>query len=725
MNWTRFIIRTQQDIEDMQIRYRRATPQLVGFDTETTGLHIMKDKPFLMIFGYIGARGEREVYTCDLEMNPTIAHSFLDMMYHLCSTAPYVYAWNTKYDLHMLCNYGKPYPHRNLADGQTLVRLTQMADDNTSGITALKSVAKRYVTKDADTDQQLVKEQLKQLRASRTNLLKMALKPHGWTKKQVDDFLKDKTNLVDDLPEEVAEVFRAWQREYPEPTYADIDRPTLTQYGSRDVELMLDFVEKAYPVMVNRGGLKIFEQECRLIPHMLKMERVGFNVDRQYLFDCKEKTRQYLIRKREELCQIVGEPIKVSQSKRIMELYLEKWGITLPSSDEANLNLVMKSEAPDDAKRFAKLIVHLRTVEKWYSTYICGMITKTEFDGRLYTQSNQNGAVSGRFSSDFQQMPKDPLKSEEGEELFYPRRAVKPTGGGWNHIYYFDYSQIELRIQAHYTILISGGDRNLCRAYMPFECYRIVYIEGERVKEQFDYNNPEHLNQWNTGEWKHLEDDKLWEKVDLHSATTQQAFPDLDPTSDEFKRMRKYGKSTNFAKNYGAGKGALINQFHFPEDIAEALDKGYYEAFPKVRDYQEYVAKVSNIRGYVRNLFGRCYYLADQRWSYKLCNYLIQGSGADMLKEKIIQVCEMLEEGGFKTRFQMNIHDELSFEVWEGEEFILPTIKRIMEVAEWSKVPIVADVELTATTWADKEEVDIHDVYDQWYLKTYGESVLF
>ena len=141
----------------MQIRYRRATPQLVGFDTETTGLHIMKDKPFLMIFGYIGARGEREVYTCDLELNPTIAHSFLDMMYHLCSTAPYVYAWNTKYDLHMLCNYGKPYPHRNLADGQTLVRLTQMADDNTSGITALKSVAKRYVTKDADTDQQLVK----------------------------------------------------------------------------------------------------------------------------------------------------------------------------------------------------------------------------------------------------------------------------------------------------------------------------------------------------------------------------------------------------------------------------------------------------------------------------------------------------------------------------------------------------------------------------------------
>jgi DNA polymerase-1 len=96
-----------------------------------------------------------------------------------------------------------------------------------------------------------------------------------------------------------------------------------------------------------------------------------------------------------------------------------------------------------------------------------------------------------------------------------------------------------------------------------------------------------------------------------------------------------------------------------------------------------------------------------------------------MLKEKIIQVCEMLEEGGFKTRFQMNIHDELSFEVWEGEEYMLPTIKRIMEVAEWSKVPIVADVELTATTWADKEEVDIHQVYDNWYLKTYGEPVLF
>ena len=74
-----------------------------------------------------------------------------------------------------------------------------------------------------------------------------------------------------------------------------------------------------------------------------------------------------------------------------------------------------------------------------------------------------------------------------------------------------------------------------------------------------------------------------------------------------------------------------------------------------------------------------------------------------MLKEKIIEVDNFLKP--YKTRFQMNIHDELSFEVYTGEEFLIPTIKKMMEDVDWMTVPVVADVEVTHTNWAEKEVV--------------------
>jgi DNA polymerase I-like protein with 3'-5' exonuclease and polymerase domains len=93
--------------------------------------------------------------------------------------------------------------------------------------------------------------------------------------------------------------------------------------------------------------------------------------------------------------------------------------------------------------------------------------------------------------------------------------------------------------------------------------------------------------------------------------------------------------------------------------------------------------------------------MTDKRFVYRLYNYLVHGSCADMLKSKIVDVDRLLAP--YKTRFQMNIHDEMSFEVYEGEEFLIDKIKAIMEDVPKMVVPVVAEVETTETNWAEKE----------------------
>jgi DNA polymerase-1 len=144
-----------------------------------------------------------------------------------------------------------------------------------------------------------------------------------------------------------------------------------------------------------------------------------------------------------------------------------------------------------------------------------------------------------------------------------------------------------------------------------------------------------------------------------------------------------------------------MEQFGFEESIAEKLDKAYYQAFPKILDYQTLVRKIYYQRGYVKNMYGRRYYMRDKRFVYRLYNYLVQGSCADMLKSKIVDVDKLLTP--YKSRFQMNIHDEMSFEIYDGEEFLIEKIKAIMEDVPQMIVPVVAEVEIATKNWAEKE----------------------
>ena len=110
---------------------------------------------------------------------------------------------------------------------------------------------------------------------------------------------------------------------------------------------------------------------------------------------------------------------------------------------------------------------------------------------------------------------------------------------------------------------------------------------------------------------------------------------------------------------------------------------------------------------FTENLFGIKYYGVS---GHKLINMLVQGSAAFYLKWKIRQLYDYMKNKGLKSRLQMQIHDELSWEMYKGEEHEAFTFQHIMEDWEDTYVPIVADMEITTTTWAEKYE--IHSLKD-------------
>jgi DNA polymerase I len=628
------------NIEELIVELVNSSKDWIAVDTETTGLHLKADKPFLITLTFDDKSRAIDVAS----WHPS---NIQEVFNHL-KPFKYVVGHNIKFDLHMLINIGVTYEENNITDTMILARLALDTDEVFS--LALKSLATKYIDGAAADDQKVIKSALMKLNKA------------------------DKSREHNYL-----DVYK--MQEY---------RQAMIDYALNDTEITLQLAKKLINVVQARNQENTFKLENAIILPLLRMERVGLKIDREYLRDRKKFFDEFISQKRATLHKLTGENFNVGQHKNIKE-WFAKNGIELPSSDDGAMESVIKN-AEGNPKEVAKLIQELRSLEKWYSVYIIRMLEKSDFDGRAYTQINANSAVTGRLSSDFQQFPKYAILDSEGKEIFHPRRMVITTGNGYNKIAYLDYSQIELRVQANYTYEISGGDLNMCRAYMPHQC---VDVNGIKFDPKVNRNDIF------TRDWFTIEKGIKWKPTDLHSATTKEAFPDVPEDSDEFKRLRGLGKATNFAKNYGATKNALMEQFGFEESVAVKLDKAYYQAFPKILDYQTLVRKIYYQRGYVRNMYGRRYYMTDKRFVYRLYNYLVQGSCADMLKSKIADVYKLLTP--YKSRFQMNIHDEMSFEIYDGEEFLIDKIKAIMEDVPKMIVPVVAEVEVTETNWAEKE----------------------
>ena len=714
--WQHLTIETNEDAEQMRQLFKSTSPYIAGFDTEGNGLNIVRCQPFLFQFGWVDTETmQGYTFAVDLELHPQLARQVIKVWHALVKNLWKYFAHNVKFDLNMLCNIGMPYTEPNVSDTMSWIRAgTDAVSERDGGASLkLKDFAVRYIDAQAKDHEHTIK-------AERTKIAKdlnlKLQKRLGWRKKDIDAFFNDALNEACDLPSTLLQAYNAWHSEdlpeYLKPivtgavdsdmiAYNTLNRKEVTMYGHFDIVWLLEaayLLIKTAAARENMTGITL--DEANIYP-VLEMERTGFRVDKPYLYEAKANVKKYIRERREDLQRVAGMELSIGQHAAIKEI-LCSMGIQVASTGKDELDILLpRLKRQGDAEvavEFIETLQELRTLEKWYSTYIMRFMTEMNYGDMLYTQINLSGAISGRVTSDFQQFPKGAIKTIGGDVLFEPRRLfIVPEG--YQAIVYLDYSQIELRLQAMYTLLVGKGDLNLCRAYMPFKCYST----DNTGKIPFDYTNLTHLQCAYTWEWYRDEDGTVWKPTDVHGATTKIAFG-IDETDEHFHDLRYIGKRVNFAKNYGAQRGKIAQMFpEYDEAVVTAIDGAYYKAFPGVKDYHEYCYALMRTNAYGQNLYGRRYYNAS---GHNIINLLIQGTGADVLKTKNVAIYQYLKDKGYKSKWQMQIHDENSFLYHPDDPLeLFFEIKAIMEDFTDFLVPIVAEMEVTTTTWADKKGV--------------------
>lgn len=728
LQWHSIDITTNQQANEMVRLFKKLKPTIGAFDTETDGLHIINSTPFLYQFGYVHPNlKEGFTYAVDLERQPLLAKAVIKAWQKLAQSFEHYAGHNIKFDLHMITNINLPYETENVTDTMFYIRYAHdaLVPANGGPPLGLKPYSAQFIDPRARDHEKLLKAEQSAIAKELNLKLKFRLRNCGappakfgarsYTLSVIKDMFKDPIMDYLDLPENIREAYLDWLHQdvplYLQPKitglvepemipYNILNRKNLTRYAHYDIIYTLETYLKLAPIVLARQNMEGIRFEDSLIFPLYEMERVGFKADKLYIEEAKTNLKNYIRQRRQVLHALAHRELTVGQHDLIKRILTEDFEITVSSTSSEELDKLrsdlIREQGETPAVQFIEIVQELRTLEKWYSTYILRFLRDLRINNRLYTTINQVGTVSGRVTSDFQQFPKEAIKTVDGVELFHPRKMVVPTGGDYNAIVYLDYSQIELRFQALYTILVGHPDLNLCRAYMPFKCIN-------QLGETFDCHNLGHIKTWREDWFLEENPDCKWSPTDVHGATTEKA-TGLTPEDPEFKHLRSViGKRVNFAKNYGATLKRIRQMFpdKSEEDIRR-IDASYYAAFPGVKFYHEYCYEMANLYSNTINLFGVRYYGVS---GHKLINLLIQGSSAYYLKWKIRVLYDYCKANGIKSRFQMNIHDELSWERHKDELEVFFDFQRIMQDWPDTLVPLVAEMDATTTTWAGKKGV--------------------
>lgn len=454
--WHSTLITTNKQANGMIQLFNKLKPKVGAFDTETTGLHITKDKPFLYQFGFLNPnKAEGYTFAVDLEKQPDLAKQVISVWQVLAKTLDLYLGHNVKFDLHMMTNIGLPYTTENLSDTMFYIRYghNSLTPANGGPALALKDYASKYIDGTAKHHEKLLSSERTEIAKTINNKLKNRTgKSLGYIKDLFNDTIID----FNDLPDDVKPGYIDWlNNDVPlylrnrvqglvasdMIRYNTLNRTNLIKYAHYDIIYTIEIYLSLKDVVTSRGNEVGLDFENKLILPLYEMERVGFAVDIPYLEQSRVYLKNYIKERRESLYSIAGQKITIGQHALIKSI-LNDLGVCIESTNAAELDLIKSTlirEANNPkALDFIETVQELRTLEKWYSAYIIRFINDLKLDNRLYTTINQVGTVSGRVTSDFQQFPKDPITTIEGVEIFHPRKMVRPTGGQYNAIVYLD-----------------------------------------------------------------------------------------------------------------------------------------------------------------------------------------------------------------------------------------------------------------------------------------------
>jgi DNA polymerase-1 len=391
------------------------------------------------------------------------------------------------------------------------------------------------------------------------------------------------------------------------------------------------------------------EIDLPLAPVLYRMEQAGVRIDIGVLDGLSLRFGQEIQRVGERVFELAGRRFNINSPKQLGEVLFTHMGLAAPPSRGKGKSL---STAQDVLEQLAehnevpKLVLEYRHLSKLKSNYIDALPLLADVNSRVHTTFQAAATATGRLSSVNPNLQNIPTRTELGREI---RAAFTASPG--TELLSADYSQIELRLLAHFS-----GDPLLIRAYE--------------------------------------------ENIDIHALTASEVFGVPIDTMD--KETRNRAKAVNFGIVYGISAFGLAAQLGIPQAEAKAYIERYFARYVGVKAFIETTLDQVRREGYVRTLFGRMRPIPDmesrnpnQRGFAErtAINTPLQGTAADLIKLAMISIDRQLTERKLKTRMILQVHDELIFEVPSDERDELESLVRTeMEGVVKLKVPLVADL---------------------------------
>jgi DNA polymerase-1 len=404
---------------------------------------------------------------------------------------------------------------------------------------------------------------------------------------------------------------------------------------------------------------KLYEEvELPLAAVLARMEAAGILVDAKTLAGLSTELEKNIDALTREIHAIAGSTFNVNSPKQLGKVLFEDLNLPAPVRRGKGKAFSTASDVLEGlatAHEIAAKVLEHRQYTKLKNTYVDALpLLIDPQTGRLHTTFNPTGSATGRLSSSNPNLQNIPVRTELGREI----RAAFISRPGWN-LLAGDYSQIELRILAHLS-----GDPTLLDAFR----------KGE----------------------------------DIHTRTAAEVFgiPPLAVGADE----RRRAKAVNFGIVYGLSPFGLSQQLGIPQKESRAYIQAYFELYAGVKSFIDGTIEQARESGVSRTMFGRLRPISDLHAKNPAArgfaertaiNSPIQGSAADLIKMAMIRVHRRLREENHQALMLLQVHDELLFEVPEGETAaVAAMVKKEMESVFKLKVPLVADIKV-GKNWRD------------------------
>ena len=430
----------------------------------------------------------------------------------------------------------------------------------------------------------------------------------------------------------------------------DLRPDEVYEYAAEDADITLRLKNVLEPKLREVGAEELFLHiEMPLVRVLADMERNGVRIDTQSLAETSQTLTQRMLQIEKDIYELAGQAFNIASPKQVGDILFTKLKIVDKPKKTKTGQFVTSEEVLQTLKSkheiVGKILEH-RALKKLLGTYVDTLPTLINpATGHIHTSFNQTVTATGRLSSSDPNLQNIPVRGEDGKEI---RRAFIPEEGCL--FFSADYSQIELRVMAH----LSGDERMI-------EAFR----EGH----------------------------------DIHAATAARIYgKDINEVSRD---ERTKAKRANFGIIYGITVFGLAERLDIERAEARQLIDGYFDTFPRVRDYMEQCKQTAREKGYVETFFHRRRYLPDINSrnatvrgfaERNAINAPIQGSAADIIKVAMIRIHKRFKDEGLKSKMILQVHDELNFSVVPEEKGRVEQIVLYeMENAYQLKVPLIAD----------------------------------